>query len=268
MQTKNFNYQSSNIFYRIKGSGKQVILLHGFGEDGSIWDKQADFLKDHCQLIIPDLPGSGNSELIADMSIEGMAALTQMIISNELPSSDAQVTVIGHSMGGYITLAIAEKYPYLLNSFGLIHSSAFADDDTKKATRAKAIEFIEINGAYPFLKTSIPGLFDDNWSATHFSEIGTLIEKAKQFTPEALTKYYQAMIARPDRTAVLKDFPHPILFIIGLHDKAVPFEQSMRQTPLLNFGYLHILRNSAHMGMWEEPNQVNAAILAFLQGAT
>jgi pimeloyl-ACP methyl ester carboxylesterase len=76
------------------------------------------------------------------------------------------------------------------------------------------------------------------------------------------------MIARPERTAVLKKFSHAILFVIGVHDKAVPFEQSMRQTPLVNLGYIHILRNSAHMGMWEEPDTMNAAMLAFLQRAT
>lgn len=272
MQTKNFKYQSVNIFYRVTGSGKSVVLVHGFGEDGTIWDKQIDFLKAHCRLIIPDLPGSGQSDCIADMSIEGMCELIKEIISIELQKSPLQgaegVTVLGHSMGGYITLALAEKYPSLLNGFGLIHSSAFADDEAKKNTRSKAIEFIEANGAYPFLKTATPGLFSENWSADHYAEIDTLIEKSKQFTTAALIKYYRAMVARPDRTEVLRNFPSAVLFIIGAHDKAVPFEQSMHQTPMVNLGYIHILRNSAHMGMWEETNKMNTAILAFLQRAT
>ncbi len=268
MQTKNFNYQSANIFYRVTGSGKPVVLMHGFGEDGTIWDKQINFLQAHCRLIIPDLPGSGQSDCITDMSIEGMCTLVKAIIDNELTTTDERATVLGHSMGGYITLALAEKYPALLDGFGLIHSSAFADDDTKKTTRAKAIEFIATNGAYTFLKTSIPGLFSESWSAAHQDEIDMLVERSKQFTSEALTKYYQAMIDRPDRTAVLSNFSRAILFIIGAHDKAVPFEQSLRQTPLLQLGYIHILRNSAHMGMWEETDKMNAAILAFLQRAT
>lgn len=268
MQTKNFNYQSANIFYRITGNGKLVILLHGFGEDGSIWDKQIDFLQTHCRLIIPDLPGSGQSDCITDMSIEGMCELIKAIIGNELSIADERVTVLGHSMGGYITLAVAEKYPALLDGFGLIHSTAFADDDAKKVARAKTIEFIAGNGAYTFLRTAIPGLFSESWSADHQDEIDNLIEKSKQFTPAALIKYYQAMIDRPDRSDVLKNFSGAILLIIGAHDKAVPFEQSMRLTPLLQLGHIHILRNSAHMGMWEETNKMNAAILAYLQRAT
>ncbi len=271
MQTKNFYYQSANIFYRVTGNGKLVVLLHGFGEDGSIWDKQIDFLQAHCRLIIPDLPGSGQSDCIADMRIEGMCELIKEIINIELlrqPAEAEGVTVLGHSMGGYITLALAEKYPALLDGFGLIHSTAFADNEAKKAARAKTIEFIASNGAYTFLRTAIPGLFSESWSADHQDEIDTLVEKSKQFTPAALIKYYQAMIDRPDRTAVLKNFSRAILFIIGAHDKAVPFELSLRQTPLLQLGYIHILRNSAHMGMWEETNKMNAAILAFLQRAT
>ena len=92
--------------------------------------------KDHYQLIIPDLPGSGKSELIADMSIEGMAEVIKEIDNFELQSSPLQgaegVSLIGHSMGGYIALAFAEKHGALLNSFGLVHSSAYADGEEKK----------------------------------------------------------------------------------------------------------------------------------------
>jgi len=84
MLLKNITYQSSTIFYRIAGTGKPVVLLHGFGEDGEIWNNQIDFLKEHFTLIIPDLPGSGKSELIADMSIEGMGEAIKAIIDFEL----------------------------------------------------------------------------------------------------------------------------------------------------------------------------------------
>ena len=281
MQTKTITYQSSKIFYRIAGTGKPVVLLHGFGEDGDIWVNQIEFLsagsggKDHYQLIIPDLPGSGKSELITDMSVEGMAEVIKEIIIIELQKLTLQklenvdrVSLLGHSMGGYITLVIAEKYPELLNSFGLIHSSAYADSEEKKAARLKSIDFIKNNGAFEFLKTAIPGLFGELWSTSHQEEINLLVQKGKKFNPEALIKYYQAMIARPERIAIFKNFSHPILFIIGKHDKAVPYDQSMEQTSMPNIAYIHILRNSAHMGMWEEAEKVNSAMLAFLQRAT
>ncbi len=284
MQQHYISYQSSDIFYRSIGNGKPVVLIHGFGEDGEIWNRQIDFLsaaKDHFTLIIPDLPGSGKSEMIADMSIEGMAEAIKAILDFELPKfplirsgAEGQAAVIiGHSMGGYITLAIAEKYPKLLNAFGLFSSSAFADSEEKKAARAKSIEFIRKNGAYEFLKTAIPGLFlrgldSSKPSDPYDTDIETLVEKGRHFTPEALINYYQAMIDRPDRTSILKTFTHPVLFIVGGHDKAVPFEQSMQQCYLPAQSHVHILRNSAHMGMLEETDKANTALLLFLQQAT
>ncbi|MBL0182390.1 MAG: alpha/beta hydrolase [Chitinophagaceae bacterium] len=262
MQSKVITYQSSKIFYHIIGKGRPVILIHGFGEDGEIWNKQVDFLKDHFQLIIPDLPGSGQSELIKDMSIEGMAEVIKAILTEE---KIEQCDLIGHSMGGYITLAFAEKYPHMLSSFGLVHSSAFADSEEKKAARLKSIEFISKNGAYDFLRTAIPGLFGKHWSPDHQREIEGLVEKGRNFTSEALVQYYQAMINRPDRTHVLKTFAKPILFIIGEQDNAVPFAQSLQQCYLPDQSHIHILRHSAHMGMWEETTAVNNFLLAFLQ---
>ncbi|MBS1513108.1 MAG: alpha/beta hydrolase [Bacteroidetes bacterium] len=268
MQTGFITYQSAKIFYRITGNGKPVLLLHGFGEDGEIWNRQPDALHQY-QLIIPDLPGSGQSAFIADMSIEGMATAMKALLDET--GFQQPVTIIGHSMGGYIMLALAEKYPQAIKAIGLFHSSAFADSEEKKAARQKSIAFIEEHGAYEFLKTSIPGLFykgADGQSPSDPESIAALVEKGRQFTPEALVAYYQAMINRPDRTALLKTIPCPVLFIIGVFDMAVPFTQSMQQSHFPELSYITILRQSAHMGMWEETAKANAALLNFLEGAT
>jgi pimeloyl-ACP methyl ester carboxylesterase len=253
-----FSYQSSKIFYRITGSGRPVVLMHGFGEDGTIWQNQIALLSKNNTLIIPDLPGSGSSELIPDMSIEGMAdCIKELLSSQNLQGA----TMLGHSMGGYITLAFAEKYPSLVTAFGLVHSSAYADSDEKKETRRKAITFIKTNGAYEFLKTAIPGLF---YQPENNKACNNLIEAGKNFTPEVLIAYYTAMINRPDRTNILKTCNKPVLFIMGVFDKAVPFEHSLAQCHLPHQSHVHILRNSAHMGMWEEGDKVGKALNDFL----
>jgi pimeloyl-ACP methyl ester carboxylesterase len=269
MELKTFTYQSSKIFYRTVGKGKPVILLHGFAEDGDVWKNQIEFLQEHCHLIIPDLPGSGKSEMINDMSIEGMTEALKEILNFELQSSSAAaeaegVFLFGHSMGGYISLAFAEKYPDLLSSFALVHSSAFADSDEKKANRYKSIEFVKKNGAFEFLKAVITDLFTETWAANNQQVIDAQIEKSKDFTDEAIIAYYQAMINRPDRTSVLKNVGKPVLFIIGEQDKAVPFEQSMQQCYLPDQSQIHILRKTAHMGMLEEADKVNEALLQLI----
>ena len=269
MELKTFTYQSSKIFYRTIGAGKPVVLIHGFAEDGDIWKSQIEFLKNYFFLIIPDLPGTGKSELINDMSIEGMAEVIKEILNFELQSSsaaaEAEGVLVGHSMGGYISLAFAEKYPEMLSSLALVHSSAFADSEEKKANRLKSIEFIKKNGAYEFLKAVITDLFTETWAANNQEIVEGQIEKSKSFTDEAIVAYYHAMINRPDRTHVLKNFSKPILFIIGEHDKAVPFEQSMQQCYLPSISYIHILRNSAHMGMLEETDKLNEALFQILK---
>ncbi len=261
MQLNSITYQSSNIFYRTTGKGRPVIFIHGFAEDGEIWKNQVEFLKQHFYLIIPDLPGSGRSTVISRqlaVGIEDYAEVIKAVLDKEKIS---QCAMAGHSMGGYITLAFAEKYPGMLTSIALVHSSAFADSEEKKANRLKSIDFVKKNGAYEFLKAVIIDLFTEKWASENAAAVETQVEKSKSFTDEAIIQYYRAMIARPDRTHVLKNFPKPILFIIGEHDKAVPFEQSMQQCYLPVQSHIHILRNSAHMGMLEEAGKVNHALL-------
>ena len=214
MQTRSFLFQDKKIAYKVYGEGKPVLLLHGFGEDSNIWELQIKFLEPHFRLIVPDIPGSGESELVPGAGIDMYADIIKELFEIELQVPIEGAVLIGHSMGGYITLAFAEKHPNYLKSFGLFHSSAFADGDEKKETRRKAIDFIEEKGASTFIKTSTPNLFTEAFKEKQPAKVDKLIEEGKKFTAEALVQYYEAMIARPDRTAVLKTFPKPILFII------------------------------------------------------
>lgn len=258
---KTITYKEKKIHYRLTGNGSPVVLLHGFGEDGNIWQQQADYLQKDFTVIVPDLPGSGNSELADDMSIEGMAEVIKTIIENE---NIAPCPVIGHSMGGYITLALAEKNQQLLSAFGLFHSTSYADSEEKKANRKKAIEFIRKHGGYEFLKTAIPNLFAEKTREEMPAVVSSLTEKGKDFSPEALMAYYEAMIARPDRTAVLSSTSLPVLFVIGKNDNAVSPHDSLKQSHLPAISSVHILFDAGHMGMLEETEKANSIIKGFL----
>ncbi len=255
--------EGRRIHYRLSGTGKPVMLVHGFGEESDVWNELSDSLKNNYRLIIPGLPGSGDSELIPDMSVEGMAEVLHAILHEEnLPTC----VLIGHSMGGYITLAFAEKYANHLSGFALFHSTAYADSEEKKAIRRKGIEFIREHGAFAFLKASTPNLF----SPRTREENATLVEKQiaglTRFTREALVAYYTAMINRPDRSDLLKQSVVPVLFIIGQHDIAVPPADSFRQSQLPEISYIHQLEKSGHMGMLEEPGRCVEILEEFLRG--
>ena len=258
---KELLYQNKRIFYRIIGRGKPVILIHGFGEDGEVWRNQIEYLKDKFQLIIPDLPGSGRSEMTDDMSMEGMAELIHSMIHAE--NIDA-CPVIGHSMGGYITLALVESYWNHVSAFGLFHSSAYADSEEKKVTRRKGIEFINKNGSFEFLKTSTPNLFSQQTKDENPELVTEFIAGLNNFSPGALVSYYEAMMQRPDRANMLQKATVPVLFIIGNYDNAVPLEDGLKQCHLPGKSYIYILRNSGHMGMLEEKDKCIEVLDKFL----
>ena len=258
---KTILYQSKKIFYQSIGNGRPVMLVHGFGEDGNVWGKQVEYVKDKYLLIVPDLPGSGKSEMTDDMSMEGMAEVLHSIIHEE---NIDRCTVIGHSMGGYITLALVESYWNHVNAFGLFHSTAFADTDEKKEVRKKGIEFIKQHGAFEFLKTSIPNLFSPNSKSLIPNSINEFIDSLKDFTPQALISYYNAMINRPDRTAILKNTENPVLFIAGEHDNAIPLNDILKQCHLPEKSYFHVLKKSGHMGMIEQPTDASLILEEFL----
>ncbi len=259
-------FQNKKIFYRIEGEGKPVLLLHGFAEDGNIWNKQISALKENNLFIIPGLPGSGQSEMLdGNATLEDYAEVVKAIADEAIfkNKKENQFCLIGHSMGGYITLAFAEKYPSLLNSFGLFHSSAFADNDEKIAARKKSIAFIKKNGTHAFLKTSIPNLFSEETKKNKPESIEELFNIAKNISPEALVQYYEAMIKRPNRVSVLQSFENPVLFIIGKNDAAVPLQSSLEQCQVPAISIIHILQHSGHEGMWEEEELSNGFLKEF-----
>lgn len=252
------------IFYRLEGTGKPVVLIHGFAEDAAIWNRQLTFFKNKFLFIVPDLPGSGKSPFHPKLStIDDYAEVIMSILVKE---SVARCTMIGHSMGGYITLAFAEKYPELLNSFGLFHSTAYADTEEKRNTRRKGIEFIRQYGSAKFLEQSIPNLFSENFKAKHQDIVKQIIQQYANFNPDSLVAYYEAMMKRPDRTDVLRNFQKPVMFIIGLHDTAIPLKDSLEQCHLPELSYIHIAKNSGHMGMLEETDWCNQVLEKFLLG--
>ncbi len=269
---KEITIAGKKIFYRVSGNGKPVMLVHGFGETGDVWKAQAEFLKDDFQLIVPDLPGSGQSEMTEDMSMEGMAETLRDILIAELPkvspsggnSEGAEVSLIGHSMGGYITLAFANKYGKSLRSFGLFHSSAFADTEEKIATRRKGIAFIKEHGAFEFLKTATPNLFSPGFKEEFPGLAGEFVQSLNNFLPESLVSYYESMIKRPDLTAVLKRSNMPVLFTMGKFDNAIPLRDVLKQCHLPERVYINILHRSGHMGMMEETDKSNRLLKEFL----
>lgn len=235
------------------GTGTAVVLLHGFAEDGSTWDNLLAPLSARCRLIIPNLPAASSIE---DLATAVKALLDHLGID--------KCIMIGHSMGGYIALAFAEKYPDRLTAFGLFHSTAYPDSEEKKAIRRKSIDFIRKNGADLFIRQSTPGLFGQYTHQHHPQLIDAMIDRYATFSPDTLIAWYQAMITRPDRTAVLREFHGPILFIIGEEDTIIPLHGALEQSHLPAVSHIHLVKNTGHEGMHESPGPCNDILQDFI----
>ena len=244
---------SNNIFFNDSGSGQAVVFLHGFCETHKLWNNFVPKLNHSFRVITPDLPGFGKSPLPdAPFSLTDIAdQLHDMLesIGVEHP------VLIGHSLGGYTTLAYAKKYAAELKGFGLFHSSAYADMPEKKENRTKLIDFIEHNGVVPFLGTFFPSLFYENKRQVYEPVIKQLIAEAQSIAPESVQEYARAMRDREENIELLKTFSRPIMMIIGENDQSVPLEKSLEQSKLIQRPYILRLKETAHMGMFEKPTE-------------
>ena len=252
---KSLSYQKGRISYADYGKGKPVLLIHGFGEDSAIWENQVSRFKDEFRLIVPDLAGSGKSDFIPEVfSMDDHADILEQILRTEdIEAAD----IVGHSMGGYIALAFAEKYHERMTGLCLFHSTAYADTEEKKESRRKSIQFIKQNGSLKFLQQATPNLFSDQTKNENPALVEEIINRYSNFNPNSLVHYYEAMIQRPDRSEVLRKVPKPVLFIAGEHDSAIPIKHMQEQSYLPELSYFHSLKNSGHMGMLEEPANSN-----------
>lgn len=251
------------LHYQKVGYGPTVVLLHGFGEDSTIWRNQILRLQSSFQLLVPDLRGTGASaHLTPVQSIEQMADEVIEVLDHEQINNS---TIIGHSMGGYVALALAEKYPSYVTGIGLVHSTSYADNEEKKQARTKSIEFIDQNTAAEFMKATIPNLFGEMFKKEHPNEVNALIERGRSFTKEHLIAYYKAMIARPDRTHVIEHAKVPVLYFIGSEDKAVNPADALQQAALPQICQVHLVQGIAHLGMLESSDELNKTVEDFLQ---
>ena len=234
---------------------KTVVLLHGFGEDSSVWSGFVPFLQKDFYILTPDYARLSNLKTIEEYADFVHEEITEKGIE--------KCVMIGHSMGGYIALAFAEKYPEMLTGLGLFHSTSFADSEEKKAARSKNIEFIDKYGAEAFIKTSTPNLYAEIFQKLHPEVIEKHIEYASTLPKEALTAGMKAMRDRPDRRQVLKSLRCSVMFIIGEMDKSVSPQDAKSQIMMPKYFSSSILNDVAHMGMLEEPEDCLKFVIKF-----
>lgn len=251
--------------HTLKGKGSTVVLIHGFCEDSSLWNDYAEGLSTSYQVVCPDLPGFGNSapEFAEAVTMEYYAKRVHELLDTLL-TAEEEVTMIGHSLGGYVALAFAELYPERINGIGLFHSTAYADSDEKKESRDKVAAYIQEKGVAAFTDHFIEPLFYVANRERLVTEIEGLKKRAALSSKEGVVAATLGMKERVERIDVLKQLTCPVLFIVGKNDTAVPIDKSLEQSCLPSQSLVYLMDKVGHMGMLEEKKKCYTILQAFV----
>jgi pimeloyl-ACP methyl ester carboxylesterase len=242
------------------GSGPAIVLIHGFPENADLWKEIWPALSQRFTVIVPDLPGVGDSTFVPGMSMEDMAESVRTCLDAE---NIQQAVVVGHSMGGYTALAMADLYPGLIKGLSLVHSSAAADDEEKIQTRLKAIELIKNGGKDGFIRQMVPNLFADNYKNAHSDIVDLYVERGRNVPAEVLTSFYTAMINRPDRIPILEEAVFPVQFVMGNNDNVIPPSKVLTQARLAKVNFISLYSECGHMSMLELPLRLSSDLAEF-----
>jgi pimeloyl-ACP methyl ester carboxylesterase len=239
-----------------------VVLVHGFAESKSVWANLAENLAKNFRVLCPDLSGFGQSPPLQNTSIENMAvALRDCLDSLQI----GPIVLIGHSLGGYVSLAFAELFPERLKGLGLFHSTAFADSEEKKEGREKSMALIREQGKEVFLNGMIPNLFAAENRQNQAFVIEKLLQEAYGISAEVLIDTLAAMRDRKDRIGLVEELNVPILYLIGKQDNAVNLASSLEQCFRPKEAVVHLLEGVGHMGMFEAPTETALAVENFVR---
>lgn len=260
MNTQKIKAADTEISFYDEGNGKPIVLIHGFAGGKEYWDKVLPDLAKENRVIALDLPGHGGSGMGKESySIEDMADVIKDFLDH---LGLKKVTMFGHSLGGYITLAFAELYPQYLNGFSLIHSTGNPDTDEAKKGRDTNSKKILEEGPGSFIDGLSKKLFSPDNLDLNMDEIAETVNIGLKTSVKGLVSALTAMKNRPDRNYVLEETGLPVLLVAGELDQIVPPEKTFtvdRQNIQKN-----IIRNSGHMSMFEQPQDLVRAMNVFL----
>ena len=255
------NVENKAIYFETQGSGQPLVLLHGFCEQSTVWQSSLSYLEDY-RVIRIDLPGTGRSDALEQGSVEGMADAVYSVLNHLNIDS---CLLVAHSMGGYVGLALVEKYPHLLSGLCLFHSHPFADDAERREARERALAFVDKWGTKDYVQQVVLSLFAKEFKAAHADLLDQLVASAQSIPLSGIQSWLVAMRDRPDRTEVLRQLNCPVLFIIGKLESTISYEKCLEALPLAEVVKMCILPEVNHMGMFEAPDQCWNAVTEFAE---
>lgn len=243
--------------------GERVLLfLHGYLETLYIWEDFREFIPESFRFISLDLPGHGLSG--SDSTSNEMSFIADVLADLMNKKSLKDVTVIGHSMGGYVGQACIKKYPEIFTRLVHFNSNPFGDSPEKRQSRLKEIELIEQGKLTTLAKLSIPNMYSKANLRRMDSKIQETIEICETHDPFGISASIRGLMSREDNVEFLKGSKTPILFVFGDSDSFMPVESAENILKLIPAAKGAFIPSTGHNSFLEEPSKVAQVLLDFL----
>lgn len=246
-----------NLFYEEFGKGLPVTLLHGYPLDHTIWLELVPALEKEARLILPDLRGHGQSP--EPQGPYSMREMAEDVVDLWNALGIEKSLIGGHSMGGYVALALARYFPERLAGLALVASRTNADAPEKRQARLASIEDVRKNG----VRDAVLGM------PAKLSYNNTVRERCKEIvldaSPVGVMGSLAAMADRPDSLDLFINLEIPTLIIAGEDDQIVPVASLRAVAQKMEDPRLVEISGAGHMPMLEKPDEVASALTAFIQ---
>ncbi len=259
---KQIEWQGKILNYYVEGQGPTVVLLHGFLENYHVWDDFIRHLASHFSVLAIDLPGFGKSAVYSENhGMPFMAEAVKYIMDCEKIS---RAFLIGHSMGGYVSLAFAKLFPESLKGLVLFHSQAAGDEAQGKKNRSRTIEVVKKDHKI-FISQFIPLLFAESNVPVFKDKIAHLRNESLKTSAEGVIASLAGMRNRDDNLQLLENINVPVFFVIGKQDSRIPLPKILSQISLPKHAEAIILDKVGHMGFVEAPEKIFPAVQSFCE---
>lgn len=257
---KQIIYKNTKISFTDDGKGTVVVLLHGFLENKTMWDKYVSALSKNHRVITIDLLGHGETECLG--YVHTMEDQADMIFAVLISLRIRKIVLVGHSMGGYVALAFAELYPDYVKGLFLLNSSSRADSDERKINRDRAIKAVKQNHTN-FVRISITNLFSEDNREVLAKEIEKVKLQALKTPLQGIVASLEGMKIRKDREVLLHFAPYPIQLVLGEKDGVLIYDDTIDQiegtkVELTTFP-------DGHMSHIENEKELKIVLLEFLK---
>jgi len=215
------NIIENTLFYEEFGNGPAMLLLHGFLENRKMWMPFVPELSKKHRLILIDLPGHGKSDVLKGAQTLALMAGELKKLVDHLQLKDLKF--VGHSMGGYVALTYAQRFPEDISGICLLNSTPKADTAERVALREHGITVAQKN-YHALVSMSVANLFSQHLRSRLTEAIQITKQEALQTPLEGYINSQKAMAIRDDSTEFWKNGSFKKMMILGAQDTLIRAE--------------------------------------------